>query len=94
MVRGLKEAKKQVQFLSAVEAVKDALPQTLLVDGHNPLTLLHSALSKGLHAKTDEECLELAKDVRLVLADMVERIGQALKDDAELKAAVSRLTHS
>jgi hypothetical protein len=91
LVERFKEAKKEQQFLSAIEATKDAMPQALLIDGHNPLTLLHRALSTGLHAKTDEECLELAHHVRVVLADLAERIGQALKGDAELKAAISRI---
>jgi hypothetical protein len=59
--------------------------------GDNPLILLHSALSEGLHAQTDEQCLELAQAVRVVLAELAERIGQALKDEAELNAAISRL---
>jgi hypothetical protein len=57
----------------------------------NPLTLLHSALSEGLHAQTDEECLEIATSIRVVMADFAERMGQALKDEAELTSAVSRL---
>jgi hypothetical protein len=43
------------------------------------------------HAQTDERCLELAHAVRLVLAELAERLGQALKDEAELNNALSRL---
>jgi hypothetical protein len=91
LVPKFEEAKKQNQFLSAIETVKDAMPQALLINGHNPLTLLHSALSEGLHAQTDEQCLQLAHAVRVVLGDLAERIGQTLKDEAELNAAISRL---
>jgi hypothetical protein len=62
-----------------MDSVKDALPQALFVNGHNPLTLLHSALSKGLRANNDKQCLEAAHDMRLVLTDLVERIDSALK---------------
>ncbi len=92
MVGAFEAAKNENQFLRAIEAVKGVLPQTLLINGHNPLTMLHSALSAGLHEQPDERCLDLAHDVRVVLADLAERIGQALKDDAELTAAISRLT--
>src|SRR5258708_11160949 len=92
MVEAFEAAKNENQFLRAIESIKGAIPPALLIDGHNPLTLLHAALSRGLHAKTDARCLELAHDVRLVLADLAERIGQALKDEAELAAAISRLT--
>lgn len=87
----LEKAKKEVQFSKAMESIKDALPQALLVNGRNPLTLLHSALSKGVHELSDERCLELARDVRIVLGELAERLGQALKDEAELDAAVNRL---
>jgi len=84
-------AKNEPQFSKAVEAVKHGIPQALLINGHNPLTLLHSALSEGLHAQTDEECLEIATSIRIVMAELAERMGQALKDEAELSTAVSRL---
>ena len=85
------EAAAETQFKTAIEKVKSAIPQSLLVQGHNPLTLLHTALSEGLHDLPEEECLALATTIRVVLTDLAERISQALKDDAELKEAVSRL---
>jgi hypothetical protein len=72
----LTAAKNETQFTRAVEVVKHGIPQALLVNGHNPLTLLHKALSEGLHAQTDEECLELATAIRVVLADLVERLKE------------------
>jgi hypothetical protein len=50
-------------------------------------------LSEGLHAQADEECLEIATSIRVVMADLAERMGQALKDEAGLNTAVSRLIH-
>jgi hypothetical protein len=94
MIETLKLAKQENKFSKAVSSVKDAIPAALLVNGHNPLTLLHSALSAGLHAQSDERCLELAHDIRVVLAELSERLGQLLKDEAELQAAVSRLLNS
>lgn len=87
----LAQAKSEIQFAKAMKLAKDAVPQSLLVNGRNPLALLHTALSVGVHELTDERCLERAHDVRMVLADLVERMGQALKDEAELTAAVNRL---
>jgi hypothetical protein len=87
----LEQAKTEVQFSKALDDVKGATPQTLLVNGHNPFTLLHRALSRGLHAQTDEECLAIAHDVRVVLVELAERLGQALKDEAEIDNAIKRL---
>ena len=84
-------AEQETQFSKAIETIKSAIPESLRVDGHNPLTLLHDALSEGLHANTDEECLVLATSIRVILTELADRMSQALKDDAELKEAVSRL---
>jgi hypothetical protein len=91
LIENLKVAKSETQFSTAVEQIKYALPDSLNINGHNPLTLLHNALSDGLHAQTDDECLEIASSIRLVLAALADRISQALKEEAELNAAVSKL---
>ncbi len=91
VVDTLKKAQAETQFTKAVDDVKDALPDVLLVRGHNPLTLLHKALSEGLHEESEERCLELAGSIRVVLTELAERIGEALKDEKELRDAVSRL---
>jgi hypothetical protein len=91
LLEDLAAAKKETQFSKAVEAVKHGIPQVLLLNGQNPLTLLHSALSEGLHAQTDDECLELATSIRVVLNEFVERVATALKDEAQLNTAVNRL---
>ena len=91
IISTLNDVAKHTQFGRAVDSVKPAVPQVLLINGHNPLTLLHTALSEAVHDKSDQECLEIAQDIRTVLAELAERIGQALKDTAELKSAVARL---
>lgn len=84
-------AAKETQFRKAIDEIKAAIPKSLLIEGQNPLTLLHTALSEGLHDRPDEQCLELASGIRLVLTELAERMSQALQDNAELKDAVKRL---
>jgi hypothetical protein len=91
MLSALNSAKQEVQFSKAMGGLKNAIPQALLINGHNPLSLLHSALSEGLHEESDEKCLELAQAVRVVLAELADRLSQALKDEVELTNAVNRL---
>jgi len=91
LVDDLLRAKDETQFSAAVEAVKHGIPQALLIKGHNPLTLLHSALSEGLHNQTDEQCLQRATDIRVVMAELAERLSETLKDNAELNTALTRL---
>ncbi len=91
LVAELEDAKKETQFLRSIESIKAALPQGLLIEGHNPLTALHGALSGGLHNESDAECLKNARDIRLVLAALVERISLLKEDNSELSSAVQRL---
>lgn len=44
-----------------------------------------------MHELSDEQCLQVAHDVRVVLVELAERLGQALKDEAEINSAISRL---
>lgn len=84
-------AEEETQFSKAIDQIRGAIPQSLLINGQNPLMLLHSALSEGIHNKSDAECLELATSVRLVLIELADRIAAALKDEAGLRDAVNRL---
>jgi hypothetical protein len=91
MLEQLARAEKETQFSTAIDQIKAGIPSALLIHGQNPLTLLHSALSESLHRHTDKECLEIAQEIRLVLTELADRISQALKEEKELKDAVSRL---
>ncbi len=93
LVDQLKVAKGETQFTKAIESIKAGWPEALLVNGYNPLRLLHSALSEGLHALPDQTCLELAQDIRIVLTELAERLSTVIKDDNELNTAVSRLAN-
>lgn len=91
LIADLDRAKQETQFSTAVAQIKHGIPQVLLIDGHNPLNLLHSALSEGLHTGTEERCLELATSIRVVMAELAERLSVVLKEHVELKDAVSKL---
>lgn len=86
------DALAQPQFSTAVELLRDAIPPKLLIlDGKNPLTLLYRPLSVQLHDLGDEQCLQQAADIRVVLNETFDNISRVLKEDQELKAAVARL---
>ncbi|MEP7706237.1 hypothetical protein [Paraglaciecola sp. 25GB23A] len=91
LVQELTDAKAETQFTKAVDKIQTALPDGLLIGGHNPLKLLYSALSQALHSHTDEECLELAQDIKVVLFEFSEKLDSALKESVELNEAVNRL---
>jgi hypothetical protein len=86
------EALAQPQFSTAVDMLKDAIPAKLLIsDGRNPLTLLYRPLSVQIHDFSDEQCLQQAADIRIILNETFDNISRVLGDDEALKAAVTRL---
>ena len=93
LIKQLELAKKEVQFSTAIELIKQNIPSSLLIDGHNPLKLLHKALSIGLHDMTDEECLKRSNVIRNVLMKLCLRINELLTDDKEFKKAVNLLAN-
>ena len=58
-----------------------------------PLTLLYKPLSKQLHGLTDEECLQQAADIRVVLTALLENIADVRKAQDELREAATRLNN-
>ena len=83
---------QETQFSKAVGMLTDAIPDKLLIlNGENPLTLLYQPLSRQLHGLTDEECLQQAADIRVVLTALLENIADVLKAQDELHEAVTRL---
>lgn len=87
----LESARDETQFTKSVTELKGIIPDSLLIQGHSPMLLLHRALSAGLHAKTDDECLELARTIRLVLTELASRLQELLRDHRELESAITRL---
>lgn len=90
----LEAAKAEHQFNKAVKMVKNAIPQVLLVNGQNPMTILYKILSEGVHEMNDEQCLELAKHIRVVLVDFANRVGEALRERKELQDSLTKLFQS
>lgn len=91
LLEELEAAKSERRFTQGIEKIKKALPQALFISGHNPLTLLHNALSEGLHDGSDAECLEVATSIRHVLSELFERISQIEKENSGLNTAVGKL---
>jgi hypothetical protein len=71
----LAKTKTTVVTQEKIELVKDLLPTILRPDGMNPLSVLHSSLSEGLHASSDEACLEQAVIIREVLMFLVNQVA-------------------
>ena len=59
------EMKKERRFSIKIDYAGDLLPQNIRPDGHpNPMAVLHELASEGLHAKSDEECVDIFDECR------------------------------
>ncbi|HET8923618.1 MAG TPA: hypothetical protein VFN26_11560 [Candidatus Acidoferrum sp.] len=59
------EVKNDRRFSVKVEYAGDLLPENLRPQGQpNPMTILHDFTSDGLHAKSDEECVDIFDECR------------------------------
>jgi hypothetical protein len=73
----LEETKKTRVAQEKIDLVKDLLPTILRPSGMNPLGVLHSELSEGLHADSDESCLENASHIKDILTFLINQIIQS-----------------
>jgi tetratricopeptide (TPR) repeat protein len=70
-----RRAKESKDATSKIECAFEMLPKDLIEGiSTNPLKMLHSALSIGLHSDPDEKCLHSAGDVRTALNYLVKGI--------------------
>lgn len=60
-----------------IDLIKDLLPSILKPNGMNPLGVLHSELSEGLHAESDKACLENANHIKGILTFLINQIIQS-----------------
>lgn len=74
-LKALAEVKKTFVAKEKIDLVKDLLPSLLRPQGYNPLSILHSGLSDGIHNESDEKCLEFAQYIREVLVFLTSQIA-------------------
>jgi hypothetical protein len=94
IIDDLRADRENWQFSQSVDGLKAALPDSLKIEGHSPMALLHNALSHNLHSESDETCLQAAQDIRHVLTEFARRLQDALKDKSELAKSIGRLTQA
>ena len=74
-----------------IKLVKDLLPNSLRPDGYNPLGALYSALSEGIHGRSDEDCLQSAQTIRFVLTYLVDQVNTNREISTEYVSAMKEL---
>jgi hypothetical protein len=87
----LEKTKKTRVTQEKIDLVKDLLPSILKPNGMNPLGVLHSELSEGLHAASDEACLENANHIKSILIYLINQIIQSKEAAKSFTASMKTL---
>jgi len=89
----LQKAQSETQFSKAIDMLREvsAIPAVLLIDGHNPLSLLHDLLSEGIHQLDDRECLERSQEAEIILCEIADRMQIAMTERKTVRAAITSI---
>ena len=89
--KALEDVAKTRVASKKIELVKDLLPQSLRPEDLNPLAILHSSLSVGLHGQSDNACLEKADDIKSVLTFLVNQISKHKESSTQFTDSMRKL---
>lgn len=87
----LEQTKQTKQTSEKISLVKDLLPMSLRPDGLNPLGTLYEILSEGIHSKPDDECITIAKEIKLILVHLIKQTSISRKEKKEFTASMRKL---
>lgn len=92
------ETVKQVRAAKTERATYDqklkiaatVLPKSLVIDGVNPLDVLYSLVSAGLHDLTEEQCIEIADETKSVFEYAFTRLRAEVSERKEFAEKVKK----
>jgi len=87
----LEKTKSSKRVEDKLKIVKELLPFFLKPGGTNPLSIIYSALSDGLHNKNDDVCLEKAELIRESLLYLVSQIIEKKEENKKFVGRIKKL---
>ena len=87
----LESTKADKKAQDRIQLVKDLLPKSLRPEGINPLDIIYSSLSGGLHAEDDSTCLDYAGDIKNALVYLVNEILKKKEHGKTFTASMKKL---
>lgn len=88
------EAKQKQSTAEKIDIISSYLPATLSPSGKNIFKLMYSALSDGIHNKSDEDCLKIAQSLRTCMVFLIKKIEERNEDDKNFANAFAGLQNS
>jgi hypothetical protein len=93
MVEELRSAKEQKTYDKKLEVAAPLVPESLRPGEVNPLGQLHDLLSMGLHGKTEDECLQIADDLREIFEYVFERLHSDVEAHRTYKEKITGIAN-
>ena len=90
-LKRLSEVKMDKRFSEKIDYAARILPTRLRLGGHNPIATLHDLASEALHAKSDEDCVEIFDSCKLAVEYVVKRLKEDHDEDAAYQNAMKVL---
>ena len=90
-VAAIREIEASYYASDKIELIGTYVPESLKPGGHNPISLLYGILSDGLHSGTDDECLEVATDVREALENLVHLLNLTRNATKKLSESTKKM---
>jgi len=87
----LEQVKLMKNTTDKIKLVKDILPDSLKPNDVNPLSIMHSELSKGLHEMSDDECLKTSEALRTALEFLVKKINEEKDTTKKFTETIEKL---
>ena len=87
------EMKKEKRFATKIEYAGDLLPASLRPAGKpNPMAILHELASDGIHAKSDEECVDIFDRCRAIFEYVFGKMKIEVEEAKKFVASMANLT--
>lgn len=90
-IQKLRSVKENKTYDKKLEVAAPLVPVTLRPGGVNPLGELYRLLSLGLHGRTEDECLQIADDIRDNLDHVFERLRAQVEAQRTFKKKIQKI---
>jgi hypothetical protein len=80
----------RISYEERLRIASEAIPRLMKPDGANPLAVLFDLSSAGLHSKPDQECLEIADEIREVFEYVFSRLRAEIEDRTSMITKVKK----
>jgi len=88
----LKTLDASAPMSTRIEYANKALPENLKPNGLNPLGVLYGALSQGVHADSDEVCLEKSVSIEVCLKYLISELYTRKKGRESFASNVGKIS--